>query len=109
VIATPLVINTTTTGNNTLITPAAGFRIKVISFFLVVGGATNVKFTDGAGGSNICGQMNFAANGGIVSQEVHNPKEGEYLMQTSAGTALVLNQSASEQIGGILRYVLSNA
>lgn len=95
-----------TAGSAALVTPGATERVNVIGMFFVAGGATNISFEDGAGGTKVCGQMNFAANGGIVSQEVHNPKEGEYLMQTSPGNALVIRQSQTEQIGGIIRYSL---
>lgn len=99
----------TTAASAALVPAYADNRIKVISFLLVVGGATNVKFTDGAGGSSLCGQMNFGANGGMVSQGVNDLDQKEYLMQTSVNTALVITNSATQQIGGLLRYYIDKA
>lgn len=102
------VINTTS-GDTTLVTAEETHRIVVVGFFLVVGGATNVWFEDGLNGTVLCGQMNHAANGGIVSFNLDQEavKQGESLFYTSTNTLLNLAQSSSAQIGGLLRYYLA--
>lgn len=99
-------INTASSGNTTIVPAVTGYKIKVIGFFLVCGGSTNVKFTDGAGGANLTGQMNFVANTGISLPSIDR-KEEECWFNTSTSTALVLSNSAAEQVGGVVRYFLS--
>ena len=107
-IAMPAVINTTS-GDTTIIAAQENHQIVVVGFFIVVGGVTNVWFEDGLNGTVICGQMNHDANGGINTFHLDQQaiKEGEYIMKTSVNTALNLAQSATERVGGIIRYYLS--
>lgn len=80
----------------------ASTKIKVLGLFLFVGAATNVKITNGAGGSNLIGQCNFAANQGFVLP-CTNPDL--HYIQTSDNTALVCNSSAAVQIGGFVEHI----
>lgn len=99
----------TTSGDTTVIVAQPDHHIVVVGFFLVVGSEVNVWFEDGLNGTKIVGQMNHAANGGIVSFNLDQMavKEGEHLFYTAKNTLLNLAQSGTAQIGGLIRYYIA--
>lgn len=101
VVITPLfaVINTSSTGNTALVAAVTSKKIRVLAYTLVCDAAVAVKFTSGAGGTDLTGAMSFAANGGAsapFSQLGH--------FETAAATALVLNLGAAVGVRGHLVY-----
>lgn len=92
------VINTTSTGNNTLISAATNQIIRVFKIFFVVGGTTNITMQDGAS-TALTGAMPFVANGAFVLDNSGTP-----WFTSSAGNAIVLNQSGAVQISGAVYY-----
>jgi hypothetical protein len=94
-------IAASTSGNNTLVAALTGLRIRVLAVGLMASAAVNVKFQDGAGGTDLTGLFYLAANGGFVL-----PFNEEGWFQTSSGTLLNLNLSAANAVGGSLVYTI---
>lgn len=95
------VIDTTTSGDNTIVAADATRRIKVYAYDLVVAGSVSVRWKSGAA-TNLSGAKPFAANGGI--SKVGQPSA--HLLETAVNQALVLNLSAAVQVSGELSYFL---
>ena len=93
-------INATTNGDNTVVSAVAGKKIRVLSYSLVADAAVGVAFEDGAGGSELSGQMAFAANGGI---SVPFSPVGHF--ETTANTLLNIETDAAANVRGHLCYV----
>jgi len=91
-------------GNNTVLSAVGGKRLRVLSMALVASTATGLHITDGPSGPGIYASSaftsQFAANGGIVLP--FNPLGW---FQTTSGSAVVFNISATSSIGGSLTYV----
>jgi len=94
------IINASTNGNNTLVAAVAGKKIRVISLALVMGAATTIRFEDGAGGTALTGQMEIAANSGVVLP--YNPS-GHF--ETGVNTLLNLELSGANNADGYLTYI----
>lgn len=93
------IINTSSTGNTTLVAAVAAKVTRVIAYALVCDGTVAVKFTSGAGGTNLTGAMSFVANGGVTTQC------DKGLFQTATNTDLVLNLSGAVGVRGHLTYI----
>jgi hypothetical protein len=100
--------NAAASGDLTLVAAVGGKKISVTSYVLVVAGAVNVYWRDGAGGTALSGSMQFALGGqGASVSGLPNPVTGSLaLISTSQGNALVLNISGAVQVGGHLTYEL---
>jgi len=94
-----LAIDHAASGDNTLVAAQTGKRIIVHQLFLVAAGAVNVRFESGAGGTALTGQMNFAANGGIVL-----PFSEQGWFETAQSTLLNLELSGAVSVDGSLKY-----
>lgn len=89
-------VSVSTSGDTTLVAAAgAGVKIKVLSYSIFVGAASNVSILNGSAGSKLAGQFNFVANQGIVEK---SDLPDAHLFETSANTALIINQSAAIQL-----------
>jgi hypothetical protein len=101
-IATPqfAVINTSASGDTTLVAAVTSKVIRVLSYVLVADSAVAAKFTSGPAGTAITGAMSLAANGGVAA-----PFSPVGHFQTAANTALVLNLGAAIGARGHLTYV----
>lgn len=101
-IATPqyAVINSSSSGDTSIVAAVTSKVIRVLSYVLVADGAVAAKFTSGAAGTALTGAMSLAANGGVAAP--FNPV-GHF--QTASNTALVLNLSAAVGVRGHLTYV----
>lgn len=101
-IATPqyAVINTSATGDTSIVAAVTGKVIRVLSYVIVADSAVAAKFTSGAAGTALTGAMSLSANGGVAAP--FNPV-GHF--QTASNTALVLNLSAAVGARGHLTYV----
>lgn len=104
VITTPLyaVINSSSSGDTTLVAAVTSKVIRVLSYTLVADGPTTVavKFTSGTAGTALTGAMSFAANGGAA---VPYCPAGHF--QTATNTALVINLSGAVGVRGHLTYI----
>jgi len=88
-------------GDNTLVVAVASNRIVIDRIWLVVGGATNLTFKDGAS-TNLSGAVPMSTNGGLTFDAT-----GEPWFCTSLGNAFILNSSAGVQVSGQIYYHLS--
>jgi len=92
-------INCSTSGDNTLVTGVSGQSIRVYAFFLMVSGAVNLKFKDGAATDFFPAWPFLSAGAGWEKDPMGRP-----WLTTSGGNALVLNLSAAVQVSGRLYY-----
>lgn len=93
-------ISASSSGDNTLVSAVAGKKIRVVDIFFVCAAAVTVRLEDGAGGSALTGQMEFAANSGMGPP--FNPL-GHF--ETSSNTLLNMELSAAVWVAGYLQYV----
>lgn len=93
-------ISASTMGNNTIVSAVTGKKIRVLQMDLISSGDVNVKFQDGAGGTDITGLSYLSAYTGLVRN--FSPVGW---FETSASTLLNLNLSASQAVGGSLVYI----
>lgn len=100
-ITTRAAINVASSGDNTLIAAVSSQTIRVHKLFLVVSGAVNIKFKDGAG-TDFHPALPMQAGGGFVLDFDQEP-----WFVTSTNTALVLNLSAAVQVSGRIYYTQS--
>ena len=99
-----VVISTASAGDNTIIAADATKKIKVLSYSLVCDGAVTVQWKSGAA-TALTGAMSIAANGGIVDGSGNSPGT-QWLFETAANQALILNLSGAVGVRGRLTYFL---
>ena len=88
------------TGENILIAAVSGASIRVYRLILSVDAATILSFEDGAGGPDLDGQgFSLPVNGSL-----NFPYDGEPWLKTAAGNALILDQSGTAHIGGMIYF-----
>jgi hypothetical protein len=92
-------INKSASGENSLVAAQEKFGYVVTGYVVVADGAVEVKFKNGAGGSDVTGPMSLAANG-IVSSG-YNP-DGHF--KVDPNKALILNLSSAVEVNGHLTY-----
>lgn len=87
-------------GDNTIITAqGAGVSIRVLSWYLIVGGATNVQWTSGTGTTTkLSGLLTMAGAGYGITRETS-------AIKAAANTLLNLRSSAAVVIGGGVTWV----
>ena len=103
---TTVAIAAASNGDNTLVAAQAGFAIRVVSFILTFSAAVNAKFTDGAGGTNLCGLLYGIGTGPPpIVAPIAGPNARGYF-QTTKGNALILNLSGAVPVGGEVVYEL---
>lgn len=96
---TPKFAAISSTGSGDTVALVASKKIRVVSMFLVVAGATTVKFQSG-GATDKTGAMSFAANGGISL-----PFNPTGWFETAAGEKLNHVLGSAVAIAGGLTYV----
>lgn len=93
------VINTASSGDNTLVSAVAAKSIYVVSYVLVVTSAVTVQFKD-SGPNNLSGAFSLAANGGISAiGQASSP-----VLWTASGMGLILNLGGAIQVSGHYTY-----
>jgi hypothetical protein len=93
------IIDHAVSGNNTIVSAVTAKKIRVYAVVLVSAGTMTVRFTSGAGGTNLTGDMTTAAGTGFSSDFC---PVGHF--ETNAGQALVLNLSAATSSDGWIVY-----
>ena len=93
-------IDTTSTGDNTLVAQVGGQTTKMYRLFLTVSAATNLQFKDGA--TALTGAMTLQAGGSLTFDF-----DGEPWFTGSTNTNFILNQSGTAQISGRIYYIQS--
>lgn len=96
---TPKFAAISSTGNGDTLALVASKKIRVLSMFLVVAGATTVKFQTG-GVTDLTGAMSFGANGGISL-----PFNPVGWFETTAGAKLNHVLGSSVGIAGGFTYI----
>lgn len=94
------IIDTNTTGDNTLISATVGQTSRVFKVFLVSSAATTIIWKDGTTG--LTGAITVAAGGSFVLD-----LDGDPWFTTSSNSAFILNQSGTAQLSGRIYYVKS--
>jgi hypothetical protein len=94
------VIDVASSGDNTILAAVNPKKIRVLSYVLVASAAVTVRFESGASGTALTGQMQLAANGGVVAP--YNPL-GHF--ETASNTLLNLELSGANSVDGHLTYV----
>src|SRR5262245_22091979 len=99
-------IAASSSGDNTIVNAVAGYAVRVISFAISFSAAVNVKFTDGAGGTNLAGLFYGVGTGPppVVMDAPDGLARG--LFQGTKGNALILNLSGAVAVGGVVVYEL---
>ncbi len=92
-------ISVATPGATTIVAAVPGKIIRVISLYMVVGGAVNINWQSHTTTSDSDGVQDFATNGGIVL-----PFNPIGWFDTVAGEALDIVTSNGSQVGGNLTY-----
>ena len=92
-------INVSSSGATTIVAAVSGKTIRILSLYLVVGGAVNLNWQSHLTTSDADGTQDFAANGGIVL-----PFNPAGWFDTVQGEALDINTSNGSQVGGNLTY-----
>lgn len=95
-------VNASTSGENSLIAGTASQSIRVMAMFLVFAAGCTVKFRDGAGGTDLTGDMTIKPGGSIVLDP-----SGEPWLKTTNGNAFVMVLSAAVQVSGRIQYTKS--
>ena len=93
-------IAASTSGNNTIVAAVTSKKIRVLAAQLVASGTVNVKWQDGAGGTDKTGLAYLVANTGYVLP--YNPAGW---FETSVTTLLNLNLSGAVAVGGSITYI----
>jgi len=95
------VINTSTSGDNTIVSAlGAGLRIAVIGCVIISDGTTDTRWEDGASGTAKTGQMPLQAREGFVMPIGLQP-----WFVGAANTLLNLELTAAVNVHGIVSYV----
>src|SRR5712692_2858354 len=94
---TPVVVNFSGSGDQTIVTGVAGQTIRIMRVLLNTGAATNLTFKDGT--TALTGAMAFAANGGLVLDDSDEPW---YI--AADGNNFVINSSAAVQVSGTIWF-----
>lgn len=93
-------INTSSSGDTTLIAAVTSKKIRVVSYTLVCSGTVGIKFQSGTAGTALTGVMEFTAQTGAAAG--FNPF-GHF--ESASGVLLALNLSAAVAVRGHLTYL----
>lgn len=85
-------------GDNTVVVGLPNKQIKILQFFLVFAGATNITYKSGV--TTISGPMDFSANAAQVQDYMQLP------LTCNVGDNFVINSSAAVQVGGTIWYAI---
>ena len=92
-------ISISASGDNTIITPTAGYALRIVFLAFVCNGAVNVILYEGTsaeGQTAMTGVMNFTPYGGLVWDRDKNP------IPLDLDSSFVMNLSAAIQVSGLL-------
>ncbi len=89
-------IDTSSSGDATIVTGISGQKIIVYSVAVIVGGANNIVWKSGS--TVIIGGCNLAANGGYHFESMVG------ICEAADGDNLIINLSSAEQTGGTVTF-----
>jgi len=90
------VISFSSSGNNVVVLGVTSQRIKILQFFLVLAGATNLTYYSGA--TPLSGPLDFSANAAQVQDFIQLP------LTCNVGDSFVINSTNAVQVGGTVWY-----
>lgn len=96
-----VVIDTATSGDNTLVAAVAGQIVRLYKIILFCNVANNLTLKDGTT-TKLMGTINLQANQGLIIDPDAN---GHCPFTLSSGNALTLNLSAAQQVSGRAWYL----
>jgi hypothetical protein len=82
------------TGDNTVVAAVTGKKIRVTRYELSASAAVNAKWRSGT--TDVTGLVDSGKSG----------EQNDFLFETAAGQALVLNLSAAVPVGGFVNHTL---
>jgi hypothetical protein len=92
-------------GDNTIVAAVTGKKIRVQRYEISASGAVNAKWRSGT--TDVTGLLYLAAAGSTADADAADAQAGDdFLFETVAGQALVLNLSAAVAVGGFVDYSL---
>lgn len=92
-------INTSSSGDNTVVAAVAGKKIRVLAYLVGVSATQQLTWKSGAG-TSLAGQLSFAQYGGVSA-----PLNQIGWFETAVGEPLVLNLGQAALTGGHLTYI----
>jgi hypothetical protein len=93
-------------GDNTVVAAVTGKKVRVQRYEISASGAVNAKWKSGAS-TDLTGLLYLAAAGDTADADASDSGAGDdFLFETAAGSALVLNLSAAVAVGGFIDYTL---
>jgi hypothetical protein len=96
------VVNTASSGANTIVAAVPGKRIKVFSYVLVATSAVTAEFRSATTANGLMGAVALGANGGIAA--LGTPEVP--LFQTVSGELLGLQLGGAVQVSGHIGYTV---
>ena len=90
------IINFSGSGDQTVLPAIAGRKIQVLFIVFILGGASNITLKSGS--NTLSGQMNFAANQGMIIDGT------DVDIETNIGEAFIINSSSVVQVGGWVKW-----
>jgi hypothetical protein len=91
------------TGDNTVVAAVTGKKIRVTRYELSASAAVNAKWRSGT--TDVTGLLYLAAAGATVDSG-KSGEQNDFLFETAAGQALVLNLSGAVPVGGFVNHTL---
>jgi hypothetical protein len=91
-------VNFNASGDNVVILGLVGSRIKVLQFFLVFAGATNITYKSSS--TPMSGALSFGSNAAHVLDYMQLP------LTCNPGDSFIINSSAAVQVGGTVWYAV---
>lgn len=98
-------VKATASGDNAVVAAQSGKKIVVVGWDLSTKGTiVDVKFVDGAAGTDLTGAFTLAAAGAV--RWINRPSDNCPLTPGTTNTLLSVNVSAAQVVNGSLWYIL---
>lgn len=96
------VVNTASSGANTIVAAVTGKRIKVVSYVLIAVTAVTVEWRSGTSANSIMGAASLGATGGVAA--LGDPTTP--LFECASGALLGLQLGGAVQVSGHVCYIV---
>lgn len=105
VVSVPFSVSTA--GDNTIVASSTGNKIRVLSYWMqATGGAVNVRWESGTGGTFLIGGTGAGGRIVLVAQQIMQDQDPYLVFETASGALLNLNLSGAVAVNGRVTYVL---
>ena len=95
---TQAVINFSASGDNIVVAGVAGKLIRVLQYFFVLGGPTNLTFKSSQ--TALSGPLDYPSAGSDVQDFIQLP-----LCTLNPGDPFIMNSSSAVQVGGTIWFI----